>query len=126
MKTIVSLAIAMVLSLCMGIGPLRAVTVIEGLQDYKLENGLKVILLENFPLQMMTQDSFARFIAQVEYYNLGKNSYARYPSYIESVTRQEVQQAAGTYLHPDRYLLSIVADLDKVDLSVCGLQNSQV
>ena len=50
-------------------------------------------------------------------YNLGKDYYARYPSYIESVTRQEVQQAAGAYLHPDRYLLSIVADLDKVDLS---------
>jgi len=47
MKTLVSLTIALVLSLCLGIGSLWAVTVIEGVQDYQLENGLTVILLEN-------------------------------------------------------------------------------
>jgi predicted Zn-dependent peptidase len=53
----------------------------------------------------------------VEYDRLGEDYYAAYPSYIEAVTRQEVQQAAAAYLHPDRCLLSIVADLEKVDLS---------
>jgi zinc protease len=88
----------------------------EGVTEQELSTAKKY-LIGNFPLQMITRDSFARFIAQVEYYNLGKDYYAGYPSYIESVTRQEVQQAARAYLHPDRYLLSIVADLDKVDLS---------
>jgi len=83
----------------------------------------KKYLIGNFPLNMITRDNFARFIAQVEYYNLGKDYYARYPSYIESVTRQEVQQAARAYLHPVGYLLSIVADLNRVDLS--GLRRAK-
>jgi zinc protease len=88
----------------------------EGVTDQELSTAKKY-LIGNFPLQMITRDDFARFIAQLEYYNLGEDYYAGYASYIESVTRQDVQRTAAAYLHPDRYLLSIVADLDKVDLS---------
>lgn len=88
----------------------------EGVTAQELVTAKKY-LIGNFPLNLITRDSFARFIAQVEYYQLGKDYYADYPSYIDAVTRQEVQQAAAAYLHPERYLLSIVADLEKVDLS---------
>jgi len=88
----------------------------DGVRAQELATAKKY-LIGNFPLNLITRDSFARFIAQVEYYNLGKDYYDKYPSYIEAVTRQDVHRAAQAYLHPDRWLLSIVADLDQVDLS---------
>jgi len=53
----------------------------------------------------------------VEYYGLGRQYYDKYPSHINSVTRVDVLRVAQTYLHLDRYVLSIVADLNQVDLS---------
>jgi zinc protease len=46
MKIFISLAAAFSI-LCTAIGPLGAVTIIEGVQEFKLQNGLNVILLEN-------------------------------------------------------------------------------
>jgi zinc protease len=77
----------------------------------------KKYLSRRFPMRVMGRDSFARFIAQVEYYGLGRDYYNKYASYIESVKREEVHRAARDYLHPDRCVISIVADLEKVDLT---------
>lgn len=77
----------------------------------------KKYLTGQFHLNFVKRDDFARFIARVEYYGLGKDYYDKYPAYIESISRSDVHRVAKEYLHPDQCLLSVVADLDKIDLS---------
>ena len=88
----------------------------NGVTEAELSTAKKY-LTGNFPLQMITRDRFARFIVQVEYHGLGKDYYDKYPFYINAVSREDVLRAARSHLHPEQYVLSIVADLDKVDLA---------
>jgi zinc protease len=71
----------------------------------------KKYLVGSFPLRLNTQAKQAAFILQVEFYGLGLDYIGRYPAIINAVTREDLQGAAKKYLHPDRPIIVIVADL---------------
>jgi zinc protease len=82
----------------------------EPVSDKELE-GAKKYLIGSFPLRLDTQGKLASFLIQVEYYGLGLDYPQKYPSLIRSVTSEDVLRVAKTYLHPERYILVVVADL---------------
>jgi len=52
----------------------------------------------------------------VEYYGLGLDYPEKYPNLIQSVTREEVLRVAKTYLHPENYILVVVANLKEAGM----------
>jgi zinc protease len=82
----------------------------ESVSDKELE-GAKRYLIGSFPLRLDTQGKLASFLIQVEYYGLGLDYPQKYPSLIRSVTSEDVLRVAKTYLHPESYILVVVADL---------------
>jgi zinc protease len=80
----------------------------------------KHYLTGSFPLRLDTQAKMAGFITQVEYYGLGLDYPEKYPSLIRSVTREEVLRVAKAYLHPDNYVLVIVANLKEAGMKGSG------
>jgi len=73
--------------------------------------GAKKYLIGSFPMRIDTQGKLVNFLAQVQYYGLGLDYPAKYPSLISAVTRDHVREAANRYLHPEKCLIVIVADL---------------
>jgi len=73
--------------------------------------GAKKNLIGSFPLRLDTQGKLANFLTQMEYYGLGLDYPEKYPSLIRSVTSEKVLRVARKYLHPDNYILVIVANL---------------
>ena len=82
----------------------------ELVSEKELE-GAKKYLIGSFPMRLDTQGKLANFLTQVEYYGLGLDYPEKYPSLIQSVTRQEVLRVAKKYLFPEKYILVIVANL---------------
>ncbi len=84
----------------------KAVT-IEELAD------AKAYLMGSFPRRLDTTGKLARVLSLVEFYGLGLNYFADYPTWIEEVTGEDVLRVAKKYLHPDRYALIVVGDQAK-------------
>jgi zinc protease len=82
----------------------------ELVSERELE-GAKRYLIGSFPMRLDTQGKLANFLTQVEYYGLGLDYPEKYPSLIRSITRETVLRVAKTYLHPENYILVIVANL---------------
>ena len=78
--------------------------------------GAKNYLIGSFPMRFDTQGKLANFLSQVEYYGLGLDYSEKYPSLIQSVTREEVFRVAKKYLHPEKYVLVIVANLKEAGM----------
>jgi len=78
--------------------------------EKELESAKKY-LIGSFPMRFNTQAKMANFLSQVEYYDLGRDYPEKYASFIGSVTREEVLRVAQKYLHPDKCILIIVANL---------------
>ena len=74
-------------------------------------------LTGSFPRRIDTLGKIADFLALTEFYGLGMDYDRRYPEYITSVTRDDVLRVARKYLHPERYLLVIVGNIEKTLLS---------
>ena len=78
--------------------------------------GAKKYLIGSFPMRLDTQGKLANFLTQVEYYGLGLDYPEKYPSLIQSITREEVLRVARKYLDPKKYVLVIVANLKESGL----------
>ena len=87
----------------------------ELVSEKELE-GAKKYLIGSFPMRIDTQGKLVNFLTQVEYYGLGLDYPEKYPSLIRSVTREEVLRVAKKYLHPEKYILVIVANLKEADM----------
>ncbi len=87
----------------------------EMVSEKELE-GAQKYLVGSFPMRLDTQGKLANFLLQVEYYGLGLDYPARYPKLIQSVSREEILRVAQKYLHPDNYILAIVANLKAAGL----------
>ena len=88
----------------------------KGMVSEKELEGAQKYLVGSFPMRLDTQGKLANFLLQVEYYGLGLDYPARYPKLIQSVSREEVLRVAQKYLHPDNYIMVIVADLKAAGL----------
>ena len=87
----------------------------EPVSEKELE-GAKKYLIGSFPMRLDTQGKLANFLTQVEYYGLGLDYPEKYPSLINSVTREEVLRVARKYLHPENYILIVVANLKEAGM----------
>jgi predicted Zn-dependent peptidase len=56
------------------------------------------------------------FLLQVVFCGLGLDYGQRYPKPIQEVSREQVRQAAVKYLPPTNYCLSIVRNLQQIEL----------
>ena len=87
----------------------------EPVSDKELD-GAKKYLIGSFPMRLDTQDKLANFLAQVQYYDLGLDYAEKYPSLIKSVTKEDVLEVAKKYLHPENYVLVVVANLKEAGM----------
>jgi len=76
----------------------------------------KSFLTGSFPLRLETGARIANFLIAVEYYGLGMDYIDKYPSYINSVTKEDVLRVAKKYLDPENFTLVVVADQIKAGL----------
>jgi len=76
----------------------------------------KKYLTGSFPLRLDTQRELTAFLVQMEFYKLGLDYPEKYPGLIRAVTREDILRVAKSYLHPDNYILVVVADLEKAGM----------
>jgi zinc protease len=76
----------------------------------------KSYLSGSFPLRMDTYAKIAGMLTSIEIYRLGLDYPKRYPALINSVTREDVRRVAKKYLHPDKMVIVVVANLKKAKL----------
>jgi zinc protease len=87
----------------------------EKVSEEELQDA-KAYLVGSLPMRLDTMKAVAGFIARVEYHGLGTDFVERFTEYINAVTREDVQRVAEKYLHPEKYVLVIVADLSEAGL----------
>ena len=87
----------------------------EPVSEQELE-GAKKYLIGSFPMRLDTQGKLANFLTQVEYFGLGLDYPEKFSTFIRSVTREDVLRVAKIYLHPDIYILVVVANLKEAGM----------
>lgn len=76
----------------------------------------------HFPLSYDTYREMAELAAYIEIERLGDDYLDRFPDYIDAVDLDEVQAAARTHLHPDRFYLLIIGNVTPEDIAVPGIE----
>ncbi|MHB8383285.1 MAG: M16 family metallopeptidase [Candidatus Binataceae bacterium] len=84
-------------------------------------DGAKKFLIGSFPLKFDRQSAIAGFMLGIELNHLGLDYADRYPKFIQAVTKQDVQDMARKYLHPDAILLVAVANLKDAAINTAML-----
>jgi zinc protease len=87
----------------------------EEVSDEEL-SGAKDYLTGSFPRRLDTSRKIADFLATVEFYNLGLDYVEKYASFINAVTKEDVQRVAGKYLNAENFVLIVVANQKKAAL----------
>jgi len=87
----------------------------ERVTEKELE-GAKKYFIGSFPMRFDTQMKLAGFLVQVEYYHLGLDYFDKYPSLIDTVTSEDILRTAKKYLHPENYILVVVANLKEAKM----------
>ena len=76
----------------------------------------KAYLTGSFPLRMDTYAKIAGILISIEIYNLGLDYPQKYVGLINSITREDIFRVANKYLHPDKIIVVVVANQEKVKL----------
>ena len=84
----------------------------QGVKEDELRDA-KDYLIGSFPLRLDTNRRVARFLARVEYLQLGLDYMDRHSELIRRVRGQDILRVARTYLHPEKLTIVIVANLKK-------------
>jgi zinc protease len=79
-------------------------------------DGAKKYFIGSFPMRFDNQGKLASFLVQLEYYGLGLDYFDKYPSLINSITSEDVLRVAKKYLHPEDYVLVIVANMKEAGM----------
>ncbi len=88
----------------------------EPVSEAELQEARK-FLIGNFPLRYgSTQQEYAKFRAQIEFFGLGMDYPEKYSSIINSITAEDVLRVARQYLKPRDHVLTVVADLEKAGI----------
>lgn len=88
----------------------------EGVTEKELE-GAKKYFIGSFPMRFDTQMKLSGFLVQLEYYHLGLDYFDRYTSLINTVTAEDMLRMANKYLHPENYILIVVANLKEAGIN---------
>ena len=78
----------------------------ERVPEAELED-CKSYLTGSVPLQLETNDGVASLLADIEWHALGLDYLERFPSIINSLTADQVQQVARKYLNPSAYVFAL-------------------
>lgn len=89
----------------------------EPVSDQELSDA-KAYITGSFPLRMDSNSKIANLLLSVEYYGLGMEYVQDYLKAVESVTKDDVLRVAMYHLHPDKYILVVVADQEKAKIKV--------
>lgn len=76
----------------------------------------KAHLIESLPLRVETNKEIARNMTLFEFYGLGLDYFDKYPEYVKAVGERDILRVAQEYLHPERFVLVIVADLKEANI----------
>ena len=87
----------------------------KSISDAELSDA-KSFLTGSFPMRLETSQRIANFLVAVEYYGLGMDYIDKYPSYINSVTKEDVLRVAKKYLDSENFTLVVVADQKNAEL----------
>lgn len=87
----------------------------EAVSDQELEDA-KAYLTGSFPRRLDTNRKIADFLVLIEFYGLGLDYVDRYPSYITSVTKDDVLRVARKYLGTDDPVMVVVGRQAKMTL----------
>ena len=87
----------------------------EMVSDEELSDA-KAYLTGSFSRRLDTSRKIADFFASVEFFGLGADYIEKYPSYINSVTKEDVLRVAKKYLDAGYYVLVVVANQEKAAL----------
>jgi len=82
----------------------------------------KKFLVGSFPLKIDRQSQILSFMLDVELYGLGLDYADHYPKLIEAVTKNDVQQVARKYIHPDALDLVAVANQREARIAAAKLE----
>lgn len=90
-------------------------------EDEELQN-VKNFVSGNFPLQLETPNSIATKAINLKLYGLNNDYYNTYIKTVNELTKEDIKNAAETYLHPDKLVFSIAGDVDSIvnDVSEFG------
>lgn len=88
----------------------------EGATEKEVE-AAKAYLVNSYPLSLVSNRAIAGLLPSLEFFELGLDYPQRYLDIIQQVTLEQVRQAAKKYLHPDKLLQVVVADLEKAKLA---------
>ena len=76
----------------------------------------KAYLTGSFPLRMDTYAKIAGMLTAIEIYNLGLDYPQKYPALINAVTREDILRVAKKYLDPDRMVIVVLGNQEKIKL----------
>jgi zinc protease len=86
--------------------------------------GAKKFLIGSFPLTIDRQSEITSFMLGIEVYGLGLDYADRYPKLIGAVTKDDVQDVARKYLHPDALDLVVVANQGEAKIDKAKLEKT--
>ncbi len=72
----------------------------------------KSFFIGRLPLQLEMNEGVAGAIENMEIHNLGLDYLRRYPTLIQTITREQAQTAAARYLDPERYAAAVAGPED--------------
>lgn len=78
----------------------------EDVTDDELTD-IKNMIVGNFLLSMETNRGIANVLLDAELYGLGLSFFTRHESIYRSITKEQVQEAAVKYLHPDKCSITV-------------------
>ena len=78
----------------------------DGVTDDELAD-IKNMIVGNFLLSMETNNGIANVLLNAELYGLGLDYPKRHESIYRSITKEQVQEAAVKYLHPDKCSITV-------------------
>ena len=78
----------------------------------------KAYITGSFPLKMDSSSKLANLLVSVESFGLGMAYVDDYLEAVRAVTTEDVQRAARKYLHPERFVMVVVANQERADIKV--------
>jgi zinc protease len=96
---------------------LRGIIKDRPVTDEELEDTKNNLIL-GYPKRFETIGQIAGHLAEMVTYNLPRDTFERFVPEIERITAKDVMEAASRYLHPDRLLIVVVGDRQRIEQGI--------
>ncbi len=87
----------------------------ELISDGELSDA-KAYLTGSFPRRLETSKKLVDFLVVADFYGLGADYVRNYPSFINSITKEDVFEMSKRYLRPDRAILVVIGKESEMSL----------